>query len=174
MSCCVEKSQGKTIAVLGFRREELLYDIRNIAYIEGHVMPPEGEHSRHMVLDVGEEGNVDRVTRVLSMAIAQCREMLYPFTKRDMDMKYLDDKFKEQPVYGIVMNVPEDFSQTTLNLLEKMIHEYLVYRAVSDWLSMTKPDKAEAWLLKAKMIEDELRVALHSRKTRTRITPRWL
>lgn len=131
-------------------------------------MDTESNHNRHMVQDVGEEGNVDRVTRVLGLAIAQCRELLYPYTKRDIHRAVLDDKLREPGVYGIVLQVSTDFSQTTLSLLEKLIHEYLVCEAVSDWMSITNPTKAEHWKLKAQDSLSEVRVNLNARITRTR------
>lgn len=152
-----------------FKREELLYDIRNAAYIEGHVMHTDTPtHVQHTVQDVGEEGNVDRVTRILSLSVAQCRELLYPYTNTEIERTELNDKLREPGVYGIVMNVPTDFSQTTLSLLEKLIHEYIVCKAVADWMSITNPAKAETWAAKAADVESEIRVSLHSRRAKTR------
>ena len=91
MSCCVE-NDGITLKVtLTFKRDQLLYDIKNAAYVESHVMPPDTEHAKHMVADVGEEGNVDRVTRVLDLGVSMCREMLYPWAKKDIVNTELDD-----------------------------------------------------------------------------------
>lgn len=174
MECLLDSKPGKIGVVLTFKRDQLLYDIRNAAYIEGHVMPPDSEHSRHTVIDIGEAGNIDRVTRVLDLAISHCRELLYPYAKRYIDRYTLDDKFMERTSYGIVMQVPEDFSQTTLTLLERLIHEYLVCCAVADWMSITNPGKAEMWTAKAHEVESRIRVSAHSRTTRTRIRPHWL
>ena len=145
MSCFLEEKDGSLNAVLGFKRDQLLYDIKNYAYIEGSVMDTESNHNRHMVQDVGEEGNVDRVTRVLNLTVAKCRELLYPYTKNELHRTELNDTLREPKVYGIVLSVPTDFSQTTLYLLENLIHEYLVCKAVSDWLSITNPAKAQVW-----------------------------
>lgn len=168
MSCFLEEKDGTLIAVLGFKRDQLLYDIKNYAYIEGSVMDTESNHNRHMVQDVGEEGNVDRVTRVLNLTVAKCRELLYPYTKNELHRTELNDTLREPKVYGIVLSVPTDFSQTTLYLLENLIHEYLVCKAVSDWLSITNPAKSQVWEAKAEDAESEIRANLHARITRTR------
>lgn len=174
MSCCVEK-EGSTLKVkLMFKREQLLYDIKNYAYVESHVLPPDAEHARHMVADVGEEGNVDRVTRVLDLGVSMCREMLYPWAKKEIGKTELDDTLTEREQYVIAMNVPSTMSQTTLTLVERQIHEYLVCRGVADWLSITNPQKAETWLAKAAEAESEIRVAIHSRMKRTRIGQHFL
>ncbi len=168
MSCYLKEEHGEVYAVLQFKREQLLYDIKNACYIEGHIMPDDSEHGRHTTIDVGEEGNVDRVTRVLDLAVAQCREMLYAFTKYRARRPVLDDILRERPGYGIVLRVPETFSQTTLTLLERLIHEYLVCKAIADWLSITKPGSAQNWLQKAAEAETEIRTTMHARVTKTR------
>ncbi len=174
MGCCMEK-EGRTLRVkLTFKRDQLLYDIRNNAYVESHVMEPDKEHARHMVADVGEDGNVDRMTRVLDLGVSMCREMLYPWAKREIEVTEMDDTLRERKQYVIEMSVPETMSQTTLRLVERLIHEYLVCRGVADWLSITNAEKAETWLAKAAEAESEIRTAIHSRMERTRIRQHFL
>ncbi|RXE71582.1 hypothetical protein ED352_04560 [Muribaculaceae bacterium Isolate-002 (NCI)] len=168
MSCFLDDDNGTRVAVLMFKREELLYDIKNYAFIEGSVMDTESNHNRHMVQDVGETGNVDRVTRVLDLRVAKCKEFLYPYTKREIRRSVLDDKLREPGVYGIVLKVPATYSQTTLQLLEKLIHEYLVCEAVADWMSITNTAKAEIWKAKASEAESEIRVNVSTRMSRKR------
>ena len=96
MSCCIENEGEKLKVTLTFKRAELLYDIKNCAYVESHVMTPDTEHARHMVADVGEEGNVDRVTRVLDLYVSLCRELLYPWAKKDISKTEFDDTLKER------------------------------------------------------------------------------
>lgn len=169
MGECKEKK-----VTLVFRREQLLYDVRNYAYVESHVMATETEHGKHMVADVGEEGNVDRVTRVLDLGVSMCRELLYPWAKRDIDKTELDDTLKERTEYRIEMSVPGTLSQTTLTLIEKLVHEYLVCRGVADWMSITNAQKADTWLAKAADAESEIRTTVHSRMKRTRIRQHWM
>lgn len=129
---------------------------------------------RSKVQDVGDDGNVDRVTRVLDLVHADIIERLYPFTNREIDNPVINDRLKEKPVYGVVLNVPESFSQTTLNLLGKLIHELLVYSAVADWLSITNPTKADLWRSKAMEVKNRIDYLRTFRRKRTRIKPHWL
>lgn len=168
---CYSDSKGNIEVVLGFGRKELLYDIRNYAYIEGHVMQTDNVHQEHMVQDVGEEGNIDRENRILDLAVSQCKEMLYPYTKNSISRHALHDELKEQDSYGIVLRLPADFSQTTVNLLERLIHEYIVDYAVADWMSITNPQKEETWAVKAADMEERIRTALVSRTGRIRRKP---
>lgn len=168
IQCSHDRDTGTIEVVLSFKRDELLYDIRNAAYVEGSVLESDNNHVRHTIQDVGEEGNVDRITRVMSLAVAKCKETLYAYTKQDVYLSELDDELQEPGVYGIVMKVPEGFSQTTLFLLEQLIHEYIVCSALADWLSITYPAKADAWAIKANDAETEIRCNLLTRRGYTR------
>lgn len=164
------KLDSKNIeALLLFKREQLIYDIRNLAYVEGDIMKENQQHERHTVQDIGEAGNIDRVTRVLNLAITECAEWLYPFTKKRIYRDCLDDRLTEKKVYSIFMTVPKDFSQTTLNAIEELVHEYLVCSALADWLSIANTKKAEVWKEKKKDLETAIRNKPRLRRGRLRI-----
>lgn len=153
---CTNNGNGaqeeKRAVVLKFRRENLDYSIKNYAYIESHVMKDETECSKHMVCDIGEEGNRDRVTRLLGVIHAGVIEMLYPFTKREAVEETINDDIWEPEEYIIAIHVPATFSRTTCHLLSRLIHEYMVYRVLHDWLTITNsgdPIAAKHWLDKA-------------------------
>ena len=156
IKCFENEESGRVEAALIFRRSQLLYDIKNCCYVEGDVLRDEGGHHRHLVQDVGEEGNVDRMTRVLDKCVAKVRENLYAYTKHAIERPELDDILKERESYGILLSVPAGFSQTTLTLMERLIHEYLVSECVADWLSITHPDKMPVWKAKSEEALAEL------------------
>lgn len=142
---------------LKFGREELLYDIRNYAYIEGHVWGEEQQHAQHMLVDIGEDGNVDRVNRILGVVHAAAVEMLYPYTKTEaLAEEEIGDRMWTPEEYRIEMRVPAQMSRTTLHLLHKLIHEFMVARVIYDWLSITHPDSAKNWLEKAYEAQEEI------------------
>lgn len=171
MGCYFEENRdGETIrACISLSRKELLYDIENIAYIEGSALETEATpHNRHLIQDIGQEGNVDRVTRVLNREMATVREILYSYTKREIETAEMDNRLREPQTYGLVMELPKSFSQTTLRKLEELIHEYLVCRAVADWFGMTNPGKAPLWEEKAEQTKTEIKSSMNSRLTRER------
>jgi len=165
------KERTKTVT-LTFLREQLLYDIKNLAYVEGDVLPDDAQHSKHQVQDIGEEGNVDRVTRMLDLALSRCREHLYPYTKVPVESgETLDDVLDETEVYTIDMLVPDDFSSTTITYLEQLIHNLLVYYVLADWMSIANvanTKSAANWAAKAQDVEDEVKGVLNARTGRVR------
>ncbi|MCI7654318.1 MAG: hypothetical protein MSS51_08600 [Bacteroidales bacterium] len=174
----VEKGTAKPIythnATLLFKRSELLYDIKNIAYVEGDVIRTDNEHERHQIMDIGEDGNIDRVSRVMDLAMSQCRELLYPYSRMNVEeVEQRDDVLTTPEEYTIELLLPDDFSKSTLTLLEKLIHEYLVYRVLMDWMSITNlsnPASATNWAAKMQSLQDEIESTLNARIRRVRRT----
>lgn len=165
---------GKRAVRLKFLRSQLLYDIRNYAYIEGDVMGEESQHARHVLVEIGEEGNVDRVARILAVAHATVIEMLYPWTRREPAEEEIDDCLLAPDEYVVELHVPEDMSRTTIHLLSRLIHEYMVYRVLADWLAITSPEASENWAEKAAVTEKEIeRTRNTHRGVFTRNTHPW-
>lgn len=163
---------GRTkTAVLSFLRTELLYDIQNCAFVEGDIMKVESEHDRHQVLDIGEDGNIDRVTRMLDLAHAECVEALYPYSKEVIDAESsADDVLAEKETYTVSLLLPDDYSKTSLDLLTKYIHEYMVCRVLADWMNITKPDAAANWQAKAEQAKGAAKSLVNYRTGRVRRT----
>jgi len=157
------QDRTKTV-VLTFLRSELLSDLDQYGYVEGDVQKADAEHlvhGRHQTQDITQDGNIDIVTRRLDLKAAWCREALFPYTKSPvMDNVTLDDVLDNTETYVITMTVPADFSETTVEYLEQLIHNLLVWWALYYWLSITKPEGAEKWLALAQDGEKEIKGAL--------------
>lgn len=82
--CCPCAEEQKTNVTLTFERKELIYDVSNYSYVEADIMQEDDECRRHQVFDISQDGNVDRVTRVLNTAHAEIVETLYPYTKQEI------------------------------------------------------------------------------------------
>ena len=167
--CCGKEPEHKEVT-LTFKRAELIYDASNYSFVEADIMTEGDECRRHQVFDIGQAGNVDRVTRVLNTAHAECVEMLYPYTKEEIPdgQEALDNVLTEPETYEIRLTLPETFSLTTLRMLEHLIHEYLVCRVLADWMSITKPESEANWQRKFTTIREKIRTALVSRTKMTR------
>lgn len=167
-----EKDDREKMVILQFLRDELLNDLDQYGYVEGDVQRDDAEHlkhGKHQTQDITQDGNIDIVTRHLDLALARCRERLYPYSKVPVDkFTSTDDVLTETDTYVIVLLVPADFSKTTVDFLEQLIHNLLVYYVLYYWLSITKPEGAEKWLASAQALEEEIKGTLARRCGRTR------
>lgn len=161
-------------ATLKFSTEELLHDIANMAYVEGDLIDGGNEHAAHQVRDICEDGNRERVLRVVDIAVAKCRERLYPYTREDaQDGTELDNTPDEKEQHVISLLLPEDFSKTTLDYLNKLLHEYITCTALADWLTIANtanPQSAAAWAAKAEEAQAEAAKIINLRRGRVRRT----
>jgi hypothetical protein len=159
-----ESIVNSTQETLKFNRAQLLYDIKNYAFVEADVMGEERQHAQHLLADIGEAGNVDRVNRILALVHAEVTEMLYPYTKEEPLGEEFVDTIEEPTSYDITLAVPSTMSRTTLELLSKLIHEYMVYRVLGDWLMITNPQAAAGWMARAESAKGEINSAKHRRR----------
>lgn len=156
-----------------FKRQSLLYDIANYAFVEGDVMQTDSDHLRQQVQDIIQEGNIDRVNRVLALAFSECDNMLFPYTTSKINGELECKNSIEAPEeYMITLSVPETFAPSTASLLGKLLHEYMVCRVLSDWMSITYPQAQVSWQIKLEDIQSRVRQCINFRtkKVRRRIS----
>lgn len=164
-----DNQETKSVKLI-LKRKELLYDVENYSFIEGDIMKTEDDHERHQVFDIGQNGNVDRVYRILNLAFSECVEMLYPYTKEDLDeeQKGFDDVLDAPEEYIIELTLPDGFSMTTVKLLKHLIHEYLVCMVVADWMSITNKSSQANWEDKISRLKTKIQTSLVSRTGKIR------
>lgn len=160
----------KVVRVMTFGREEILYDVANIAYVAGDVSPKD-DHEKHQLIDIIQDGNVDRVTRVMTLAFSEVVEILHRFTKVEVGKTGmpgrweltsgfagipLNNEFIEPDQYHVIMRVPATYSETTLVVLKNYIHEYVCCSILADWMSITNKEEWETWVAKREEVKEKL------------------
>lgn len=161
-------------ASLFFKRAELLYDATNYSFVEGDILPADEEHVRHQIMDITAEGNIDRVTRVLNLAFAECLKMLYPYSKTEAaDNTELDDVLNAPEEYAIELMFPKDVAQNTVNYLLHLLHEYIVCRVLEEWLLIVYPGKAMKWREKTDRLRTQIKSCMvdRSKPVRLKMSP---
>lgn len=157
---------------IDLKREELLHDIKSMAYTEGELMATKGQDSHH-VQDICEEGNIDRVNRMLDMAHAECVELLFSYTKEAIEpitWQNNEPKCECCSVYSIEMHMPATFSRTTVTMLKNSVHNYMVAYVLSDWLKITNAAAAAKWTEQCEDMKEKIKEALNFRVGRVRRT----
>lgn len=168
--CCNARRDRRREVTMLFDRARLVYDIENCCYIEGDTLARDADvHQRHCVTDVGQEGNEDRMGRMLELCYARCVELLYKYSRHEVWRDMTTNAPDEREVLALHMRVPETFSQTTVDYLTKLVHNLIVALVVADWLSITKPEAAARWAEKAQLLEEDIKRSLNSHFGRARI-----
>ena len=145
---------------------QMLYDIRNIAYVEGHLMEDSDTclHKRHLVTDIAEDGNIDIVSRALLLAYAGLQ---WALTRAD---------FTAAPRYTDILKLPRSFvlplnrplSHARATLLTQLAHHFMVASALCHWLSIVNGEAAARWRTRADEYETRISALAASAGVTTR------
>lgn len=133
------------------KKASLIYDISNLAFVIGDV-GDDAPHIIHQLRDICQEGNVDRVARILGLAYSKVLNVLSPILKdttpslcHDFSASVHDYVFDFDESASNAFNVsPEKKFE-----LKETIREFMVCFVLADWLSITYPEMAETWKKRA-------------------------
>ena len=146
------------------KRKALLYDIENLAY----TIADTGEfnrHTLHRVRDICQDGNIDRVNRVLALSYSKVLTVLMPIICKPTPSGF--GSHEETDIdFHILLNKKGDARfritrEREFNIKET-IHEYLVCCVLADWLAITLPEAADVWKFRAEMALESLEETVSS------------
>lgn len=178
MKCCMRGCPCGRKIVIDLLKGEIVYDVRNTAYIYADTINVDDPHRKHNIYDIGEEGNRDKLARIMDVAVEDCREMLYRFTKTCLERIGYDSNEWEECVgspendeegYSLTLLVPSNFSDTSVHTIGVYVHNYVVNRIMYQWLMLVYPEGAESFAVLAAELESKIRDASNRSMGRTRI-----
>lgn len=121
---------------------EVLDDVRSAAWLESELHPDIDRHRRHEMADICEEGNVERVWRVLALADAQVRMPLIKILVPPAAIAHSNDLRRQAKwTYGFLFRMPG----ATVAFLREKIHEYMVAAVMADRTATIIPAAAPIW-----------------------------
>ena len=128
-------------------KKALLYDIANMAYLIADT-GTDSIHSLHRVRDICEEGNIDRVSRILGLAYAEILNVLKPVIV-SLPCPEDTDHWKTPRNYPVEFRNDGEFryllSPEVKLKIKETAHEYMVCMVLADWLGVTFPEAADVW-----------------------------
>lgn len=152
-------------------QSQILYDIANICYIESKCVNSDDGAAPlpHLISDVCQDGNIDHISRIVGDMHAHAEELLFPLTRRSAGSSAFDNMPSDPDTYVTRLHSQHPLSETTLILLSRLLHQYIVYRSVAEWLSFSHPSASAKWQEKAALIASEIRSSVTPACAGTRI-----
>lgn len=161
-------------------KKELIYDIKNTAFIfaDSYSNPNVDAKQLKNVFDVSEDGNMDKLARILDSAVEDCREMLFRFTKLEMLgggfdsdewAECIGSPANEEENYYLAMRMPQGFSKTSVHTMTVYIHDYIVNQCMYEWLMVVFPDGADRFWALAEDKKQKIQAASNRSANRPRI-----
>lgn len=138
------------VRTLTIKKEEVLYDIANLAFVIADIHGSADAHAVHQTFDIIEGQNRDRIERVLSMSVAIVREVLSRGSAEGNFNRLPSSLLPSDIIFKIRASCHFNGDlKSVMVILREIIHEYLVCRVLADWLSVTLPSLAGVWREKA-------------------------
>ena len=116
----MKKKTNTTTAVIRLSKQRMIYDISNNTFVIGETIEDVGPHAKHLVQDVVEGQNIDRVCRVMSLAFCRVKDLLRQWV---MD---------EEEEYAFRLIVPDDLPRCTIDYWAILAYEYVTASAIAD------------------------------------------
>ena len=135
------------------KKKALLYEIANMAYLIADTGAADC-HNLHLVRDICQEGNIDRVNRILALAYSKALTVLLPILRPPHKVHDHSQEIPETDGYPITLiplpsSAPSKSKNPIYLLIKETVHEYLVSMVLADWLEITLPEVAGVWKIKA-------------------------
>lgn len=167
-------------AMVELQKEELVFDIKNTAYIfaDSYVNPDVDIRQLKNAFDIGEEGNRDKLARILDSTVEDCREMLFRFAKHEMVggafesnewEECIGSPTNDEEAYYLAMLIPNGFSHTSLHSMAVYIHDYIVNEALYEWMMLILPEAADRFWALAEDKKQKIKDASNRSTGRSRI-----
>lgn len=133
---------------------EVMDDVRAAAFLESELHPELDRHRRHEMADICERDNVERVWRVLGVAVAEVRVALIRILESEKAL--LPVNLLQRPAawrFRFQFPIPK----TIMIFLREKIHEYLVAAAMADRTATIIPAASAIWQRRMEDAISELR-----------------
>lgn len=152
---------------------ELIYDVRNKAYLTGKSRKNGENHEAVANMQASEdEEDENQILRSLQSATGELRNVMSEYmsdTSASDDNIWLD-KTKDKTI-TFTLSMPSNYNQATVKTISSAAHDYAVNKAVSDWLLITDKNDAGDYLSKANANAATIREALSKRVCPSRTAP---
>ena len=156
--------------MIELRKDELLYDIKNTAYVFADSRKDDDKepHGLHNIYDVCEDGNIDKVARLMDSAVEDCKELLFSMTRaKATSGGFVSDEWEEvtgspcndEDCYYLALRVPWSFSATSARSMMVYAHEYIVNRVLYKWMLLAYSDGAQTFGMLAEHARESLKTA---------------
>lgn len=148
---------------------EVLADVRAAAWLEQELHPELDRHRRHQMADICEEhGGIDRVRRVMGVAVAEIRECLHGILLPAGRVRPTDVLTnRAEATFRFARHLHPD----RLILIREKMHEYMVARVMCDRCADIIPGCAGVWRERATSALAQLREAAASTALRPGTRP---
>ena len=149
--------------------KELLYDVRNKAYIAGQsIATGDNIEAVYNMQAVDDEGNSDRIARSISDALARLKASFSEYIADEDSGEAGNVQEASEQNVSLTMLVPSNYCFAAREDAARSMHGYIVACALSEWFSLTSKAEAASYAEQAAACLAEAHRAINRRVRPTR------
>ena len=149
--------------------KELLYDVRNKAYIAGQsIAKGDNTEAVYNMQAVDDEGNSDRIARSISDALARLKASFSEYIADEDSGEAGNVQEASEQNVSLTMLVPSNYCFAAREDAARSMHGYIVACALSEWFSLTSKAEAASYAEQAAACLAEAHRAINRRVRPTR------
>ena len=149
--------------------KELLYDVRNKAYVAGQSMATgENIEAVYNMQAVDDEGNADRIARSISDALSRLKTSFSEYIADEDGREAGNVQETSGQNISLTLLVPSNYCFAAREDAARSMHGYIVACALSEWFSLTNKAEAASYTEQAEACLAEAHRAINRRVRPTR------
>lgn len=129
-------------------------DLRSAAWLEQELHPELDRHRRHQMADICETGCIERVWRVLGIAVAEVRIALLRII-RPSGCRHAANELERPSIWRFAFRFP--LPPDVVSFLKEKIHEYLVASVMAERAAVIIPQCSRIWEERAEEARSSLK-----------------
>ena len=152
------------------QKDELLYDIENIAYVVG-LNRSTGTNFEQVsnIQNTGEGGDRDMMLRSIETAFNEIKRNVNRFIV-ETKASSTNDLITLATDFSLSLTMPGNFNQASVDSIKSASHDYIVAHALIDWFSAVKPDEVAIYAQKKADAGVNILSAIYRKKAPSRPT----
>ena len=152
------------------QKDELLYDIENIAYVVG-LNRSTGTNFEQVsnIQNTGEGGDRDMMLRSIETAFNEIKRNVNRFIVETKESS-TNDLITLTTDFSLSLTMPGNFNQASVDSIKSASHDYIVAHALIDWFSAVKPDEVAIYAQKKADAGVNILSAIYRKKAPSRPT----
>ena len=152
------------------QKDELLYDIENIAYVVG-LNRSTGTNFEQVsnIQNTGEGGDRDMMLRSIETAFNEIKRNVNRFIE-ETKASSTNELITLSSDFSLSLTMPGNFNQASVDSIKSASHDYIVAHALIDWFSAVKPDEVAIYVQKKADAGVNILSAIYRKKAPSRPT----
>lgn len=158
---------SKQTLTIRLHKSELIYDIRNKAYLTGRSLGGGERKPLEQIASMQaseDDEDMNQILRSIGSATEMLRSALGEYATDSSEASPTNALIDEEGELRLTLSMPSNYNASVSGSIASSAHEYIVCQALSEWFLITNKEDAASYATLATGHLAAIRLAIHKRK----------